>query len=224
MIYLLPGLDGSGDLFGPLLERLPGSTRVVRYPLETATWEDFVASALEQIDTEAPFVLFAESASGLIALRLLAEHGARCRGFVACAAFLTNPAPLRTALAAIPGLVRLLGAPPAWAIRTLLLTREADQALTEEVARVLARVPPETVVARLHLVRALEPERYAFDFPHVYVRGQRDRIVSRRSQVEWLEHVRGSSDRAVEVAGPHLLAQEEPAQVARLLVELADRL
>ena len=46
----------------------------------------------------------------------------------------------------------------------------------------------------------------------------------RRSQVEWLEHVRGTSDRAVEVAGPHLLAQEEPAQVAQLLVELAEGL
>jgi pimeloyl-[acyl-carrier protein] methyl ester esterase len=221
VIYLLPGLDGSGDLFGPLLEHLPDSVRVVSYPLETATWEDFVSAALEQIDTEAPFVLFAESASGLIALRLLAERGDQCRGFVACATFLTNPAPLRTAMAAIPGLVRLLGAPPAWAIRTLLLTRQADQGLTEEVGRVLARVPPETVVARLHLVRALELEDYTFGFPHVYVRGERDRIVSRRSEEEWLSHVRGSSDRAVSAPGPHLLAQEEPALVARLLLELA---
>jgi len=220
VIYLLPGLDGSGDLFGPLLELLPDSARALSFPLETASWEDFVASALEQIETEAPFVLFAESAAGLIALRLLAEHGAQCRGFVACATFLTNPAPLRTAVAAIPGLVRLLGAPPAWAIRTLLLTRQAEAGLTDQVASVLARVPPETVVARLELVRALEVEAYAFDFPHVYVRGDRDRIVSRRSQEEWLEHVRGSSNRVERALGPHLLAQEAPDRVARLLLEL----
>ena len=220
MIYLLPGLDGSGELFGPLLELLPDQASALSYPLETATWEAFVAAALEQIETEAPFVLFAESASGLIALRLLAEHGAHCRGFVACATFLTNPAPLRTAMAAIPGLVRLLGAPPAWAIRTLLLTREADAALTDQVAQALARVPPETVVARLQLVRALEAERYAFDFPHVYVRGERDRIVSQRSEDEWLEHVQGSSNRAERGSGPHLLAQEEPGLIARLLLEL----
>lgn len=224
MIYLLPGLDGSGELFGPLLQRLPAaSTRVVSYPLETATWEDFVASARTQIDVEAPFVLFAESASALIALRFLAEHGARCRGFLACAGFLSNPAPLRTAMAAIPGLVRLLGAPPAWAIRTLLLTRQADPELTAEVARTLARVPPETVVARLHLVRGLRPEGYRFEFPHVYVRGEQDRIVSGRSEAEWLEHVRGSSNRVERVAGPHLLAQQEPEFVARILLGLSRR-
>lgn len=220
MIYLLPGLDGSGDLFGPLLRELPETTRVVSLPLEAVTWEDFVASALTQINTEAPFVLFAESAAGLIALRLLAEHGARCRGLVACATFLTNPAPLRTALAAIPGLVRLLGAPPAWVIRSLLLTRSAGDGLTAEVAEVLARVPPEVVVERLHLVRALVLERYEFDFPLVYVRGDADRIVSRRSELEWLGHVRGCSSHVEHATGPHLLAQENPSVVARLLVRL----
>ena len=129
-IYLLPGLDGTGALFGPLLAALPEkSAEVICYPPDhAASWDTLVDVVAGQVDVAAPFVLFAESFSGPAALRFLLKHGESCIGFVACATFLTNPAPLRMALTALPGVLRVVPQrPPHWVLRRLLLSPAASQ-------------------------------------------------------------------------------------------------
>lgn len=220
-IYLLPGLDGTGDLFGPLLQALAArAARAISYPFEPeATWETLTRAALDQIDPSEPFVLFAESFSGPVAMRLLSEHGSRCVGYLACATFLSNPAPRLLALSALPCVLRLVPRrPPAWAVRRLLLSRSATPALTRQVADTIARVPRRCVRRRLALIRALEPAVAAFDHPVIYLRGTEDRLVGSRSQAEFAANVPGT--RVETLAGPHLLAQERPEVVARLLLDL----
>jgi pimeloyl-[acyl-carrier protein] methyl ester esterase len=70
---LLPGLDGTGRLFDPLLKELPADLRaeVISYPtdaiLDYAALEQFVEAALPRRD---PFIIVAESFSGPLAIRL----------------------------------------------------------------------------------------------------------------------------------------------------------
>jgi pimeloyl-ACP methyl ester carboxylesterase len=223
-IYLLPGLDGTGDLFAHLVALLPAnSARVVSYPLDhPASWEALVSAVASQVDTRSPFVLFAESFSGPVAIRFLSKHGARCVGFLACATFLSNPAPFLLRLATLPGVRALVPRrPPGWAVRRLLLSRNATDELVEQVAETIGRVPRRTVFRRLGLIRSLSAEAVDFDFPVVYVRGEEDRVVGPRLEAEFVAHV--SECRVERVPGPHLLAQERPEAVARLLMLCASK-
>jgi predicted alpha/beta hydrolase family esterase len=69
---LLPGLDGSGELFEWLVRCRPHDEMyVVRYPAH-ADWriDDYVAHADATIGSDLPCVVIAESFSGPIALKL----------------------------------------------------------------------------------------------------------------------------------------------------------
>ena len=112
-LILLPGLDGTGDFFQPLLEALGHTvrTRVVRYPLDGAydypTCRELVRAALP---ADAPYVLLGESFSGPIAISLAAEAPKGLAADILCATFATNPRPrlafIRHLLPLIPFTVR----------------------------------------------------------------------------------------------------------------------
>ena len=80
-LVLLPGMDGTGDLFAPLLSALPPALRtiVVRYPcdrpLAMPNWRRTRARAPQ----DQPFVLLGESFSGPIAAAIAARRPA-CAG------------------------------------------------------------------------------------------------------------------------------------------------
>jgi len=74
-LVLLPGLDGTGDFFAPLVaalgDRIP--TCIVRYPLAGATdYPTCMAIARTALPTERPYILLGESFSGPIAVCLAA--------------------------------------------------------------------------------------------------------------------------------------------------------
>lgn len=221
-IYLLPGLDGTGELYAPLLAALPSaSAQVVSYdPRTPRSWAAYAEQVAAAIDSSSPFLLLAESFSGPVALEFLSAHGANCRGLLACATFVSNPSPLRLALATLPGALHL--APrrlPQWALRRLLVGPQAPAQLCQRVAETIATIPRATLADRLGLLRALRPQARAFAFPVTYVRGNEDALVSQRSAAEFLAHVSGATYE--QVPGPHLLAQAAPDLVAGLLARLS---
>jgi pimeloyl-ACP methyl ester carboxylesterase len=73
-LVLLPGMDGTGDLFAPFIEALGDDIKVdvVRYPHEGGqSYAEFTARVLPSLPSE-PYVLLAESFSGPIALAVAA--------------------------------------------------------------------------------------------------------------------------------------------------------
>jgi pimeloyl-ACP methyl ester carboxylesterase len=90
-LVLLPGFDGTGELFGPLQAALGEdvASAAVRYDAERSINEyiDSVARILPRENA----VLVAESFSGPIALSLLARYPARIRCAVLCATFSVSP-------------------------------------------------------------------------------------------------------------------------------------
>jgi pimeloyl-ACP methyl ester carboxylesterase len=84
-LILLPGLDGTGDLFRPLLDVLPPGIDflVVAYPADRPlTCDELLPILAEQIPPDRPLVLVAESFSGPLALRFAAAHPDRVRAVV----------------------------------------------------------------------------------------------------------------------------------------------
>lgn len=96
-LVLLPGMDGTGRLFAPLLSRLDESLEpvVIAYPeheqLDYGQLHQFVRARLPEGE---PFVLLGESFSGPVALTLAAAAPAGLCGLILCATFMRNPMPV----------------------------------------------------------------------------------------------------------------------------------
>ena len=77
-LVLLPGMDGTGDLFAPLLSALPPALRtiVVRYPCD----RPLGYAGRTRGPKDQPFVLLGESFSGPIAAAIAAARRPACAG------------------------------------------------------------------------------------------------------------------------------------------------
>ena len=95
-LVMLPGLDGTGLVFDPLLSHLPDNInpQVVRYPADTAlSFQEHVEFARKKLPKKEPFVLLAESFSGPIGLQLLDKPPANLIGVIFVATFARYPSP-----------------------------------------------------------------------------------------------------------------------------------
>src|SRR5688572_2754392 len=93
-LILMPGMDGTGELFRPLLAALPKSIEpvVVRYPgHEPLRYSELLPIARAALPVGEPFVLLGESFSGPLALMLAAGAPAGLCGVILCASFAEKP-------------------------------------------------------------------------------------------------------------------------------------
>lgn len=208
-LVLLPGMDGTGQLFAPFIAALDGSVTpsVVRYPAHLSSYPALTAWAKAAAPTDEPFVLLGESFSGPIALTLAAERPAGLAGLILCATFARCPsawlARLRPVLGWLPPL------PPSRALMRRLLCN-GDQASPDTFCALqsaVASVTPSVMLARLREVAAVDV-RETLEQVHVpllYLRARQDRLVSAQS----LEEIRRLKPgiQLAEFNAPHLLLQ-----------------
>jgi len=93
-LILLPGLDGTGNLFEPLLEEIENERTigVIRYPPnEALTYTELVSFVEGEIERESSIYIVAESFSGVIALNLLNKCESKIKGIILVASFITTP-------------------------------------------------------------------------------------------------------------------------------------
>src|SRR4051812_45795580 len=99
---MLPGLDGTGLLFRPLVATLSGiATKVVTYPNDKAlSLDEHACWVIRQLPGDKA-VLLVESFSGLVALRVLQEALSRIARVIFVGAFAEPPRPLLLRLAPV---------------------------------------------------------------------------------------------------------------------------
>jgi pimeloyl-ACP methyl ester carboxylesterase len=138
-LVLLPGLDGTGRLFDPLLAALPGSfaPKVVAYPPDKPlNYHQLIPYIREVIPWDAPYVLLAESFSGPLALEFAAVQWENLRGVVLCASFVTNP--LHPLLRLLPPALAeswFRKPPPERLLRNYLLEEECSEQMLRDLAQ-----------------------------------------------------------------------------------------
>jgi pimeloyl-ACP methyl ester carboxylesterase len=220
-LVLLPGLDGTGDLFEPLLSQLPPkvSPKVVHYPADRLlSYAELLAHVEEHLPIENPYIVLAESFSAPLGVSLAAHHPRNLRGLILWAGFVTNPA---------RGLLRLLQALalpfwfrlgiPAAAVNHFLIGRNAPPELHQLVVRTIQRVRPATMVARIRFVAGCDVRRELAEVsvPTLYLQATDDRLVTPRSLEEIQKEKPGIQ--AVQIDGPHFLLQREPGRVTEII-------
>ena len=214
---LLPGLDGSGVLFQPLLEQLSPELRpiVVTYPVdELFGYEQLLPLALGALPHDRPFILLGESFSGPLSLMAAATRPRNLRGVILCASFVQNPVWGR------PAWLRHLARPIAFQlfpavsrVRALFASGQARE-LRALSAEALSQVRPEVLARRVRAalhVNVLQQLR-ACDVPILYLLGEHDRVVPRHNAREIV--AAHPSVKVVRLAASHWILQTQPRPAA----------
>jgi pimeloyl-[acyl-carrier protein] methyl ester esterase len=217
---LLPGIDGSGRLYAPLVAAEPRGLRpeVVTFPPDVPLGYDELVARVRARLPRGRFVLLAESFSGPIAIRIAAERPRGLAALVLAATFLH--APLNPVLHPIRGLAgaRLFGiAMPATLVRWFLAGPDAPDAIVAEVQRAVAATTPEVLARRAaDALRVDVREDLArIEAPILYLAPTRDRLL-RTDVAEEILAIRPDAEVAL-IGAPHMVLQRCPhACLARI--------
>jgi pimeloyl-ACP methyl ester carboxylesterase len=219
-VVLLPGLDGTGLLFRPLLSALGDGIAAtpVAYPGDRALgYAELLPLVLEAIPADGPFVLLGESFSGPLAVlaaeRLSAgqtQGAGGLRGVILCATFLRSPHPYVPAALSrnVPEApFRLF---PFFAQAKALLGGYASGGLLSLLREAHGSVAPAVFARRLREVALVDvrEELRRVRAPVLYLRGTRDVVVPYWNA---REVVRLRPDARIErIRAPHLVLQTRP--------------
>jgi pimeloyl-[acyl-carrier protein] methyl ester esterase len=213
---LLPGFDGSGQLFAPLLAAapLPFEPRVLALPSDVPRdYDQLLGWVTARLPTDRPFALLAESFSGPVAIEIAARRPVLLSHLILAATFLRSPVkPWLAPFGALAGQALFARPPPAWAVRLLLAGRDSDAALVASLQAAMAILPPSVAAARARAALAAD-ERTAFSLvvvPTLMISATADRLLRSEHSIDAL-----SSRPATQVAaidGPHLILQRRPRE------------
>lgn len=222
-LILLPGMDGTGELFQPFLEAFPNaySAQVIHYPTDRALHYEALSNVVRSaLPEREDYIILAESFSGPIAIMLAAEARPNLKGLILCCTFARNPRPLLSKAAMLVAGTRI---PPAM-ISFALLGRFGGTSLRNALARAVGQVSPAVIRERMRAAITVDvSSRLAgISVPSLYLRASQDRLVpsSASAHIEALM----PNMKIVEIAAPHALLQAAPDDAARAVVAFAREL
>lgn len=223
-LVLLPGLNGDGELFAPLLAALPAGLQPLILPLPATGAQDHVSLAralrpqLEAL--ECPFVLLGESFSGALAHRLCSELDNTPQGLILASSFVQRPRTLLPPTALVGGLRKLLLKP--WLIKAFCLGAGAAPELVALVGKRVAQLPTALLNARLETLRSMRPPAVKAALPALQLAARQDRLVSNAASRGAAYYC--SDLQRIELDGPHFLLQREPQACAEAIAAFVARL
>ena len=221
-LVLLPGMDGTGRLFQPLLAEIGQGivSKVITYPgSEPLSYEALlprIQAALQAID--GPYVVLGESFFGPLAIEIAASCPPGMRGLILCCTFARNPHPrlrtLRSALSLLPFNVAITNVGS-----RLLFGRFFTQTLHRMFQQAVATVTPAVFRVRLRSVLEVDvtEKLAAVQVPLLYLQGAQDNVVP-RSAAALIQQIRPDTQ-LVEVHAPHCLLQAVPREAARVIAD-----
>jgi pimeloyl-ACP methyl ester carboxylesterase len=218
-LVLLPGLDGTGDLFAPFVEALgPGVDCIVlRYPPDQPLgYLELEAQVRAALPTDRPYVLLGESFSGPLAASLAASAPPGLCGLVMCVSFVRNPQPRLSRFSALlPWLP--LHARVLTLLRRRTLGRFYTQALQDALAAAVGQVAPAVLKARLRAVLAADAGAAlaAVQAPVLVLQASDDRVVPAPA-TEALLRLQPEA-RHARFEAPHFLLLAQPQATAAVV-------
>lgn len=222
-MVLMPGMDGTGDLFFGFVAALPKEFRtvVVSYPKEEQlSYEDLEKFVEAACPSTEPYFLVAESFSVPLAIRVAARNPLGLQGVMLCAGFATSPMRgwLRSASISLANTFFKIPLPK-FAVRWWLVGWDAPISLLRATKRAVSSVKAEVLAHRLRSVLNCDvrKELSQVSVPVLYMQANQDRIVSSRC-LQVIQETRADI-RVEALNGPHLLLQRHPETAAQILVE-----
>ena len=214
---MLPGLDGTGDLFDrvtPYLRR-DLAVDVARYPADpTLGYAGYVELVRHRVGAR-PVFLLGESFSGPVAVRVALQLGKQIRGIVLAATFVKNPWPgwlIRRAAGVNPT------ATPTRIRDAILMGHYGDAELVHKVDEIVRTLSLSVRAARLRAVAGVDVRR---DFaklrcPILVLHGRDDWLVPKSPMQNAVSKKGGA--RMIVMPGAHMLLQTRAREAAAEIV------
>lgn len=216
-LILLPGLDGGGTFFSPLLAAFDGDIKatVVTYPERPLSYEVMAEDLLPRLPDDGDYVLLAESFGGPLAVVLAARAAHKPKGLILAASFARSPFPMMGLLLSTMR-ATLLDPPGGLIVSTLL--RPDDRNLAMRVHAAIKALPPEVVMARVKAVLNCNVEKAlaGLDMPILYIQGARDKLIS--AAVGERMKLTARNLKIARIDRPHFVLQYDAEETVRDLI------
>ena len=214
-IALLPGLDGTGELFSPIIPFLEThfEIHVVTYTNELS-FDEYVESAAKQLPTNCIVSLVAESFSGPIAISLLARKDIKFNASVLSATFCKSPLPLLSQMSKFLPEIVFTSNPVSKVVLDLLVTGgDASIEVRNKAKELLETVSPSQFQKRVGIVNEVDVtnELKDIEVPLLYIQATKDKIVFKESGNEIMKHAHDI--RIERVEGSHMILQTSQKDV-----------
>ncbi len=216
-IVLLPGLDGTGELFERVARLLAPhlDVKIVRYPQDpTLGYAGYVELVRNEIGSR-PVFLLGESFSGPVAVRVATQLKGQIRGVVLAATFVKNPWPswlIRRAARVDPETT------PVGLRDRILMGTYGDAELVAKVDEIVRNLSRPVRAARLRAVADVDVRQdfARLDCPILVLHGRSDWLV-RKSLMQRAVSDKGGA-RMIVIPGAHMLLQTRAEEAASEIV------
>jgi len=227
-LVLLPGLDGTGDLFANLKQELPQTLKVITaaYPSpQFLSYSELLPWLSGVVPEDSPYVLLGESFGSPLAVKFAATHARNLAGIILACGFVSNPVrswgPLPKLLAH-PLLCRI--PPPDFILGYFLYGRGAPESLKLAVRQARISAGAELLAKRSREVISCDATRELrqVNVPLLFLQATEDRLVDKGC----LEEIKRIHPETIVISfpAPHLLFQREPREAARAITRFLDGL
>lgn len=215
-LVLLPGLDGTGELFADFVAALgPGvEVIVVSYPRDQPQgYSELEAIARSLLPEDRPYVLLAESFSGPIGIAIAASNSPGLIGLVLCCTFAKLPFPFGKWMQHLAGIAPVSLIPQS-SLDLVLLGRHMTRDLRERFAMTLNSVAPEVLRRRAQDALSVDQTEQLANIrvPVLCLCASEDPLIS-RDATQRMANLIPASEVAVFDA-PHFLLQVRPREAA----------
>lgn len=217
-LVLLPGMDGTGELFEEFLSNFDGDYIVIPLPRSGSQDHVFLANIIkEQLPTE-DFILLAESFAGGIIPELLTQKNPHMKGVIFVASFLSSPNHFLLSIAKLLPIKSLASAPLSTIFhKFLLLGQGASKELLSKFITVTKSIPDLVLKNRLEVMSQQRLPITTSDIPSIYIQALSDRLISSKKGREFTKVF--INIEYIEIEGPHFILQSQPKESARLVTE-----
>jgi pimeloyl-[acyl-carrier protein] methyl ester esterase len=218
-LLMLPGLDGTGIMFQPIIDELKAHVDPIvvsysqkeecSYPKLT----DYVSTLLPQNE----YFILGESFSGPIALMLADRKPEGLKGIILCATFISNPSALFPSLLSFLVRAPLFSVWPVSVKAKILTGGRSDDRIEQLIQDIRGKATNTAMAARAREAMKVNvsEELRRSEYPMLYLRGARDIIVGSHN-LKKIQAIKGEvSDVTLDTS--HLVLQEAPRDSAEAI-------
>ncbi|HLJ24145.1 MAG TPA: alpha/beta hydrolase [Candidatus Acidoferrales bacterium] len=222
-LVLLPGLDGTAELFANFLPEVPPDLDVVAlaYPRqEFLSYPELVLWLSEAVPKDRPYVLLGESYGSPLAVMFAGGRPANLKGIILCVGFISNPV---KNWGFLPWLLArrffFQFNPPKFAVKYFIAGTDAPDSLLLAVEHATRSVSADVLArrAKATLNCAAAREIRLINVPLLYLQAANDRLVEKRCLKE-IQRLHPATV-SVSIRAPHLLLQREPRLAAQAIAQ-----
>ena len=222
-LILLPGMDGSGDLFQSFVENLSPDldTQIIPLPLTgDQDFESLTAYVTNRLPSDTNYYILAESFSGRIAGNIAASNPPNLRGLIFAASFFSKPNKVLLSLSRLDFAIKIIKSKPAATMASKILFPRNRPSARTSFQNIMRDIPAHTLKMRLQALRKMSAFVGSVCVPVLYLQASKDLLVSRDKAHE-IEAC-AAMYQFSRVSASHFILQSQPTKCAALVSNFID--